>query len=274
MKNFIGISIFSLVILFCPFYLYADGIPVDINGYKYLELRTPHFIIYYDRSVPEPYVSRLGEKAEIFYRRITEEFNFMRDNLWTWDNRAQIFVASDKDCFSSRFGCAAWSVACVDYQKKLIYSYYEQEGFDKTLAHEMCHIIIREYLGSAQMPLWFDEGMAQYIQEKYAESSHLDLMIPVVRRIVSARKYIGFDSLLTMDLGSLDKLNPEEVEIFYFQSLSVIDFLIKKYGRDIFSYFLFHLRNGDDFHTAFSLSFSQLATPKELEKRWISYYTE
>jgi hypothetical protein len=89
-----------------PVFAYSSD--YDYKGVQYDELRFPHFIVYYDKSVSESYANKVGDMGERFYMDITEEFNLVRNEFWTWDNRAKIFVAKDKDAFKTSFSCPAW----------------------------------------------------------------------------------------------------------------------------------------------------------------------
>ena len=62
-------------------------------------------------------------------------------------NRAKILVAKYKDEYDKKNYCPEWSGACVDYQGKAIFTYPQQKEFSLILAHELTHVIFREYLG-------------------------------------------------------------------------------------------------------------------------------
>ena len=275
MNNFARALIYSFFCgaLFTPAFAY--GSDYDYKGIKYEELRFPHFIVYYDKSVSESYANQLGDMGERFYMDITEEFNLVRNQFWTWDNRAKIFVAKDKDVFASSFSCPSWSSACVDHAHKEIFTYPDQANFDAILAHELTHIIFYEYVGNVAVPLWFNEGVAIYIQENKADSKWFgDNFFVYLRRLIKDTKYISFTEILGAGNSGLEGRGSDYVNTFYMQAYSMVNFLIKKYGRDGFAYFLYKLRDGGDFKAATASSFEGLSTPQEFEERWKNFYQE
>jgi len=254
---------------------FAYSSDYEYKGIKYDEARFPHFIVYYDKSVSESYANKLGDMGERFYMDITEEFNLVRNEFWTWDNRAKIFVAKDKDVFKDSFSCPAWSAACVDHERKEIFTYPDQVNFDAILAHELTHIIFYEYAGNISVPLWFNEGVAVYIQETKADSKWFGDKFPLyLSHVIKDAKYITFTEILGLDSSGLNGKSEKYVQTFYIQAYSMVNFLIKKYGRDGFTYFLYKLRNSGDFKAAMASSFDGIAEPQEFEERWKNFYQE
>jgi len=241
---------------------FAYGSDYNYKGVKYDELRFPHFIVYYDKSVSESYANKLGDMGERFYMDITEEFNLVRNEFWTWDNRAKIFVAKDKDAFKASFSCPAWSAACVDYARKEVFTYPDQANFDTILAHELTHIIFYEYIGNITVPLWFNEGVAVYIQENKADTKWFgNNFFVYLQRVIKDNQYIPFEEILGINAAGIDAKGNSYVNTFYIQAYSMVNFLVKKYGHDGFAYFLYKLRDSGDFKAAMMSSFEGLDTP-------------
>ena len=260
-------------VIYVPAFAYSSD--YEYKGVKYDEARFPHFIVYYDKSVPETYATKLGDMGERFYMDITEEFNLVRNEFWTWDNRAKIYVAKDKDVFKTSFSCPAWSAACVDHVRKEIFTYPDQTNFDAILAHELTHIIFYEYIGNITVPLWFNEGVAVYIQETKADSKWFgDNFFVYLHHIINDNKYLSFTEILGIGDSGLSGKADDYVNMFYMQSYSMVNFLIKKYGHDGFAYFLYKLRDSGDFKAAMLSSFEGLSTPQEFEERWKNFYRE
>ena len=205
------------------------------------KMRSEHFIIYYDEDVGEAYARKIRDICEKFYWRITKEFNLVRNKLWTWGNRAEIYIAKDEDGYADRFECPPWSAACVNYHGKVIYTYPHQERMKAMVSHELAHIIFREYIGYGNLPLWLDEGMASYIENLIA-GSELNIYLPVLKQKIRNNDYIRFNQLSDIDYYSLSEKSEEEVSIFYLESFSIVKFLVKRYGRSDFGTFLFYLK--------------------------------
>ncbi|MBU2102057.1 MAG: peptidase MA family metallohydrolase [Candidatus Omnitrophota bacterium] len=266
MKNFIARCALS-VILFGASPLCAQ-IP---QGYR--ELRSEHFLIYYPASIDEGYVRSTADVLEGYYRDITQEFNLVRDNLWLWDNRAKVFIAADKQEYVSTFKCPSWSGACVDYRDKIIYTYPHQHNRASIFAHELTHIIFREYVGSGKLPLWLDEAAALYVESKHVSNPYARSMY-LIRRAIKDNTYIKFSDLNQMRPEGLSSSGTGSVSLFYLESYSIISFLVGRYGRDHFSQFLYFLRNGSTIEDALSRSFQSIRSMSELEEKWKKFYLE
>jgi hypothetical protein len=236
------------------------------------ELRSEHFIIYYDKEVEQFYVYKIRDMCENLYRRITQEFNLIREEPWLWENRAKIYIAKDKNDFLAKFGCPSWSGACVNYRTKTIFTYSHQQRFDVIFIHELTHIIFREYIGKEKLPLWLNEGVAMYMENKYKESYQADLSY--LKKIIKKNRYIPFKELIQLNYFSLNSRPKEYINIFYLQSFSIIYFLLKRYGREYFSNFLFFLKNDYDFEEALAKVFFSFPSIEKLEEAWKKYFLE
>ncbi len=235
------------------------------------ELRTDHFIVYYHPNVDFDYVNSIKNMCETYYRKITQEFKLVRDNPWLWERRAKIYVAQDKDDYLDRFECPPWSSACVNYHGKLIYTYPGQRKVSSMFAHELAHIIFREYAGFGTLPLWLDEAIAMYIEDKYNSGSYQNQLY-ILKRILKKDGQIPLSELAGISPWELNEKTEDYVSRFYLESFSIVHFLINKYGRDRFGHFLFFLKNGDNFQKALSKGFYQIKSMNELEKKWKKFY--
>jgi len=70
---------------------------------RYKQLRSTHFIIFYDSQIDKNYASKIKDTAEKFYRVITQEFGLIRDKLWLWESRTKVFIAKDKSDYLNYF---------------------------------------------------------------------------------------------------------------------------------------------------------------------------
>ncbi len=235
------------------------------------EMRSEHFVIYYDEGVSQDYARKIRDICEKFYWRITKEFNLVRNKLWTWSNRAEVYIAKDQDGYMDSFECPPWSAACTDYHGKIIYTYLNQARMKATIAHELAHIIFREYVGYGNLPLWLDEGMASYIENLIA-GSELNIYLSVLKQKIHNNDYILFKDISEIDYYSLSQKSAQEVSLFYLESFSIVKFLVKRYGRSDFGTFLFYLKRGDNLNSAVSKAFTSASSFDDLEKPWKKYY--
>lgn len=228
-------------------------------------LKGTHFIVYY-KSASDDFIRKLIDQAEEDYDRIAEKLGFRRYNFWLWDNRAKIYIYDNAEDFQAATAQPSWSGGSVSPRDKIIHSFpYAQKFFDTILPHEMGHIIFREFVGfdNSAIPLWLDEGVASF-QEDFRSVWAKELL----RKALSEHKLIG--------LSELSALNPHlmrdtsAVDLFYAEAVSVIDYLIKRFGQDTFVSFCQALRDKKDLKKAIA-SVYPFSNLNELDKAWQKY---
>jgi Peptidase MA superfamily len=256
----------SAVFLLCSFQAEAKPLP---DNFK-VE-RAEHFLIYYDSGVSASKASSVKNLAEKYYRLITQEFHLIRDELWVWDKRAKIYIAEDKEQYHKLFDCQSWSEACVEYRNKTIYTYVGQDSFSKILVHELTHIIFREYVGQNTLPLWLDEGVATYMEDKYA-GGHYKRYLKNIKKKISDNTFIPIDELTQLNGLALGAKPKDYVTLFYAQSYSVVNFIITKYGRHNFSRFFSYVREGMPLKKALARVYFDFREFEKLERLWKKYY--
>jgi len=263
------LKIFANILIFSSFI--SLGFSAYSQDTELLQLRSNHFIIRYHKDVSKSYVYKIKDIAEKYYRIITQEFNFVRDKPWIWDKRATIFIEKDKEAYEARSSCASWSAACVDYQRKIIYSYPQSSSFATTLVHELTHIIFHEYIKGGSVPLWLDEGMATYIENKKS-IGHYDRSLYRLKRKIKDGSYIKFAELNLVTSMSLDGASDDYVKSFYLESFSIVNFIIKKYGRYKFSQLLKHIGSGYSLEASLNKVIYNFRNLEDLEKEWKTFY--
>ena len=246
------------------------SIPAYAKAKEFRQLRSEHFIINYKKEVDNSYVRKIKSTAERYYRIITQQFNFYRDKSWIWENRAKVFIANDRDDYLESFECSPWSAACVNYHGKIIYTYPNQEKFTSVFVHELTHIIFREYIGGGKFPLWLDEGVAVYMEDKYAHTYRGG--IPFLKQKIGENTYIKFSELDSITIESLNSKSQDDVNLFYLESFSIISFIMKRYGKYKFSSFLRALRKGLGVEEALAKVFYNFKDLNKMEAKWKDYY--
>jgi len=236
------------------------GEPVKWETYK-----SSHFIIYYQKA-PESFIYKVSNEAEDYYNKIAEALGFTRYNFWLWDNRAKIYIYDNAKDYQAGAKQPAWSAGVANPREKTIYSFaFSQEFFDHVLPHEMGHIIFREVVGfdNPAVPLWLEEGIASF-QEKNLSSSAGWI-------VAQAAKNNTLLDITKIDSYNLKSMPEEKVMLFYSQSISMMNFLIKEYGKENFNLFCQKLRERRDFRQAFALiyPFSQVEDFQQVWKQRI-----
>jgi len=248
-----------------------------------------HFLVYFTAN--EKFAKDVLDKAEFYYRNIATDLGYPRySQFWTWDNRVKIYIYADRESFVKATGQAEWAEGLADYANKQIISYAWSQGFiESLLPHEMAHLIFRDFVGfKGEIPLWLDEGVAQWAEELkrtqvkavaskfYREDSFLsveDMMRLDIRRLKQEdRIYIRSAPTKDGERGilflSLDNL----VGTYYLQSVSLVGFLIERYGSNSFAVFCRELRDGKKMEQALRSAYpDSLRSIEELESKWREY---
>lgn len=233
------------------------------------EVKSEHFFVYYADN--EDFAEDVSRKAEDYYKDIASELGYQRySDFWTWDNRVKIFIYPDKASFIEATGQPDWSEGVAKYYQKEIASYAWSEGFlDKLLPHEMAHLIFRDYVGfEGEVPLWIDEGVAQWMEPFKRER-----VMEVTRRLAERGRLMSLKRLMILDVRKVN--NPELVDTFYVQAVSVVGFLIRKYKAKRFTTFCRQLRDGKSIEDALTFAYPvSVRSIEDLEAKWKKYITE
>jgi hypothetical protein len=96
-------------------------------------------------------------------------------------------------------------------------------GAEETIAHELSHIVIGQFTDNplGGMPTWLDEGLAMYAEGELRGDNQTDL-----------DRAIRDNTLITVRSLSAYPGDPSQVDLFYGQCYSVVEFLIGTFGSD------------------------------------------
>jgi len=250
--------IFTVIFIFSNIFLAAGAV-------KWRESKSTHFIVYY-QNAPEDFINKLTEKAEGYYDEIAQDLGFTRFNFWLWDNRARIYIYDNAKDFQQATGQPEWSAGAAMPQAKIIQTYpYAQDFMETVLPHEMGHIIFREFVGFGNyaVTLWLDEGVATYQEALKRQGAN-----GVVKQAMRDGKFMDMEELSRFDAQrSLDK---DKVSLFYMESVSIIDYLIKEFGRENFVLFCQNLRDKKNLNRAIASAYP-FSSVSEMAQSWQKY---
>jgi len=233
-----------------------------------------HFVVLYPLSEDEDTAQGILNHAEDYYNDIADDIGYSRyHNFWTWNNRVKIILFEDHGSYVRQTGQPPWSQGFASiyselFRSRIIVSYKDQPNFiEVILPHEITHLILHDFIGfDRPIPRFFDEGVAQ-LEQKDDSLSHMDVMA----RLITGGNIIPLQDLLTYDLQA-HKNDAKSVSIFYVESLYIVDFLIKTYGKDAFKEMCRHLRDGDTFEQALKSSYyPTLDSMQTLQEKWEDY---
>jgi hypothetical protein len=239
------------------------GLPANAQEpvWSHIE-KSNHFVIYYEQA-SSAYINQLIYEAERCYRNITEYLGLRRSDFWIWDNRCKIFLYPDAQKYLGVTGVASWSRGNVQVAKKEISTYIWQEMFfDTILPHEIGHIVFRELIGyNKSLPLWLDEGVA--CMQEYESKD----------RLLTAKCLVNLN--LYTPLNTLSEIKDPQVIIpliFYNEAASLVDFLLRRFGRNQFIDFCRSVRDESDWKQSLRGVY-RLKNLDELEKLWVADLT-
>ncbi len=249
-------------------FLYLLSLQTDVYSQEWIELKGEHFIIYSTKE--EKFTKQVLDKAEIYYKQIAVNLGYQRySDFWLWDKRCKIYLYSDHESYVKANNRPVWSHGQANYIDKTVSSYIGSQKFiDVILPHELGHLIFRDFVGfKGEIPLWLDEGVAQW-----QERSNPHVVKNRAVSLLKVGKLIPLKTIMELDIRKIE--DEELVRIFYAQSASLVDFLIRKYGTGKFTTFCRRLRDGKTLEEALKFSYSSIRDIKDLEKEWEKYLLE
>jgi hypothetical protein len=106
---------------------------------------------------------------------------------------------------------------------------------DITIAHELTHVVVGLAIEDRlnDIPAWLNEGLAMYNEGKLRNSN-----AQALKKGIRENKLLSVRSLTALT-G-----NPDEINLFYGEVYSVVDFLLKTYGKEKMSELLKVFKEG------------------------------
>lgn len=201
--------------------------------------KSTHFIVYY-KHAQKTFVDELIVQAENYYNKIADDLGFRRFDFWLWENRAKIYIYDDMEDFHASTGFVTWSAGLAITKVKTIHTYPYAKGFFETiLPHELGHIVFREFIGfdNQLVPVWLDEGVASSFEKGRAA-----LAGKIIKPAIADDTFIPIQNLTMLNPQLMQ--DNQKVNLFYAESISIIHYLIKEFGKDNFIIFCQRIRDG------------------------------
>ena len=268
------------------------AIRVSLDNYDWKKASGEHFFVYYTDD--DKFAKNVLDKAEKYYVRIAKGLGYPRySGFWTWDNRVPIYIFADHKAFIQATGQPEWSHGMADYTHKQIVSYAWGEGFvESLLPHEMAHLIFRDFVGfKGEIPLWLDEGVAQW-----AEESKREYMSQIAMEYYKEDKLLSIEDMMKLDIRLLKDMDriyiratktregkmaalfldvESLVKTYYLESVAMINFMIDRFGAKRFTQFCRELRDGKKIEEALQSAYpNKMKNLDEFEERWREYLEE
>lgn len=264
MKSLWILLFFSLLLAVKPAAAQEKGSDYGLPQY----IKRMHFIVYHD---DRSFANKVSWKAEYYYKRILRHFSIDGFRPWEDDDKCTIYIFNDRNDYVKYSGAPVWSGACQRDNPPRIYIYKGNQKelsnlINNILPHEMTHAIFHELMPRKYIPLWLDEGMAQYEEKNWGGGQMQDYL----SKYVKDGSHIELNRLFSFSSYPSDQV---ELFLFYAQSASIIEYLRKRQISSLFGKFLLKIRHGKSVEQALRETYY----PKfnggipEFEKYWIKY---
>ena len=214
----------------------------------------------------EPAIERLMPRAQRSMDSLSERLALPKVE------RIDIWLISDLDHYydwnelPSRAPEWAVGLSLVNKRTILVKHGVGKDGalvdLNKTLDHELAHVAVDLARQGHHLPLWFNEGFAQWhAQEWTLESGEL------VARSAGSRVLLPMESL---DRSFPDHQNT--TSLAYAQSHHFVRHLVHLYGEQIWPKIMTSVRDGETFSVAFSLATGD--DFENVQRRWFMALTQ
>lgn len=240
---------------------------LSINPEQWKHAETEHFIYHFVHS----YVAtRVSIEAEFHYRVIAKELE--RDQPAT-DTKSHVYIFERPEDWAQFQGLGElekWTGGIHSGGSLFIVRDPRSKFSNNSLGHEIVHLVIHRFYPDG-VPLWFNEGIAQYIS-KSAHASY-----------ERARGYIAkpratsiseSDLIPLKNLVNATRVPNDHVETFYDESEKLVRFLATD-DKASFLTFLDSLGRHQPFEIALGRSYAgRFPTPAVLEEKFREYATK
>jgi hypothetical protein len=259
-----------IAVLFFAFSFNVHAFSIDLKGWEQISDR--HFKVFFKQEAGEEIPRQILNKAENYYSTIADRIGYARyQNFWTWEERVPIIYFSSQEEFTRITHQPAWSKGfsvthLASVNLRMIVTFKGQEDFlTSTLPHEISHLILHDFIGPQRsIPLWFDEGVAQLEEQRNDQNDK------TMARLVANGQSVPFTILQSIESGA--GFDYRSASIFYAESLYIVDFLVKTYGKESFINLCRNIRDGKIFEEALrSAYYPAIDSSDQLQNAWIKY---
>lgn len=233
-----------------------------VSGFEVI--KTQHFNVYYHNA---DIASTVTTPLEERYKAILADLLIFDKDVMARGRFNILIVADDAEFKSIYPDILPNRVAMTDYATKaiVIVEANEQGNVLIDLTHELTHAIFFERMRSGnKIPDWIQEGLASYEESKF-DSSQTD-----ARWATFGPEIIQSGGKPLAQLTLAADAGPDDVNRFYAESQSVINFLIKNYGMLKFMNLATKLQAGEKIDTAIGSTYeNQIASLNDLHTKWL-----
>ncbi len=240
----------------------AQALGAKLNSFKLL--KTDHFNVYYHSA---DLAAAVSAPLESRYQAILGDLLIYQKDVMSRGKFNIIIVKDDAELQSLFSDVLPNRVAMTDYATKSIVLVEANETGNITidLTHELTHAIFFERMTSGnKIPQWIHEGLASFEEGKY-DSSAVDSRWATYGADIARGGGLALSEMAQIKSDS----SPEEVNMFYAESRSVVAYMINNYGMLKFMRLATRLQAGRDIDSSIKTIYSpDLTSLNNLQGRW------
>lgn len=226
-------------------------------------------------NAAEKDLRRVATKLEQFRVVFTQLFPNLKFNS---PIPTRVVVFKDRTTFD-QFKPIEWAAGYFQPGEDVNYIVLTIEGSEAetfpTIFHEYTHFLIDNSLGRANIPPWFNEGIAEYYERFLIENDQkvtLGGLNEAHLRLLQQKDFIPFETFFAVDYYSLNRQTKRGAQLFYAQSWVLLHYLLQGNGgarKAQFDKFVDLLLRGNKSKDAFQQAFqSDYATMESELKRY------
>jgi len=184
-------------------------------------------------NAAEKDLRRVATKLEQFRVVFTQLFPNMKFNS---PIPTRVVVFKDRKTFD-QFKPIEWATGYFQPGEDINYIVLTIEGNEAetfpTIFHEYTHFLIDNSLGRANIPPWFNEGIAEYYERFLIENDQkvkLGGLNEAHLRLLKEKNFIPFETFFAVDYYSLHRQSKQGAQLFYAQSWILLHYLLQGNG--------------------------------------------
>jgi len=196
-----------------------------------------NFRLKFEGLEKEVLAERAAEILRNAYRDIGRDFSF-------YPQKTVSVIIYPEDKLKKLDYFPDWAAGTYDGKIRFGEDLHKMRGLMKAvLYHEYTHVIVRE-LGGNDVPLWLNEGLAEFEADKFKPASFRKSRKKILAKAVSKETVFPMEKLDAMDVAKLSYLSPHKIELVYAQSESFLNYIIDRYSLYDIKRVLDRLKNG------------------------------